>query len=216
MSSSIDSSKPFRFLALPAELRDEIYGLVLASHNQDDPCALPWNYFISPNITTPDGLPALLGTSKQVRSEAGPIFFGCRSFSIYSIIVGSLLASALKMLQPQHNSCLKWMQELEIRFRWSPKNARCQCAELIHGRICYTDGVVGGYLAAYKGAVKCAAGAECEYRKAKAQVELCYEAVYGTVKTTNAAATKVHIEEVQCSFPEAEISMRGRLGGNFG
>ncbi|KAM3424520.1 hypothetical protein BST61_g6521 [Cercospora zeina] len=117
-----------QFLSLPGELRNEIYNHVLV---QSTPISLPYAYEIrsttrSPSsnnalasasttttttTTTYAGEPPILRTSRLIRSEATPIYYGCNTFSAPSP------ASAHRFLKPLSTakmSMLRFFRPVEL------------------------------------------------------------------------------------------------------
>ncbi|PIA89149.1 hypothetical protein CB0940_07227 [Cercospora beticola] len=127
-----------QFLSLPAELRNEIYNHALV---QSSPISLPYAYetrsttrspssrnglaSASCTATTYSGEPPFLRTSRLIRSEAMPIYYGCNTFSAPSP------ASAHKFLKPLSSAKMSMLRffrpvelalelqgSLQVRKRW--------------------------------------------------------------------------------------------------
>ena len=75
------SKSRINFFSLPAELRNQIYELVLLQAGGREPTLIATNTtYINLQRPEPPKLPGLLATSRQVRREALSIYFGANRF----------------------------------------------------------------------------------------------------------------------------------------
>lgn len=100
----------FRFMDLPAELRNSIYELALVDRTNEAPISIIKRHGRSQDGS--HGPRALLEVSQQVRKETLPIYYGGNSFSIHTTEEDWELYVWLHAVGPDALRCL---QHLDIR-----------------------------------------------------------------------------------------------------